>query len=133
MLCCGCRREPRPPRIIGEVAYAAYPQIQYIQTAPPPGEGIVRVQGAAPATVMVNPATGTATIRRVHYPPDQYVQTYAPFRRPEMILQPESFRKVSGISSEMFRQIEAVEKQYDPTTATLIEAVERRGQMVARM
>jgi hypothetical protein len=51
---------------------------------------------------------------------------------PEMIVQ-RDFRKISGISSEMFRQIEAVEKQYDPTTATLIEAVERRGEMIVRL
>lgn len=90
-----------------------------------------------------------STIRRVHYPPDSYMQTMAtyatPVRQqqrgmtataaappPEMIVQ-RDFRKISGISSEMFRQIEAVEKQYDTTTATLIEAVERRGEMIVRL
>lgn len=53
-------------------------------------------------------------------------------RVPEMVLQSD-FRKVSGISSDMFRQIEAVEKDYDPSTANLIEAVERRGEMIVRL
>ena len=112
------------PRLIttdGQPIYASYQPVQYIQTAIP---GTV---------VTTNPPT--ETIRRVHYPPDQYVQTYAaPFRQnpPEVILQ-RDFRKISGITSEMFKQIEAVEKIHDRTTATLIEAVERRGDMVIRL
>lgn len=31
------------------------------------------------------------------------------------------FRKVSGISSEIFRQIEAVENDHDPNTAAALE------------
>lgn len=44
------------------------------------------------------------------------------------------FRKVSGISSEVFRQIEAVENDYDAATAAQVEAVERRGgEMLIRL
>jgi len=43
------------------------------------------------------------------------------------------FRKVSGISSEIFRQIEAVENDHDPNTAAALEAVERRGEMIVRV
>ncbi|XP_065372489.1 rho GTPase-activating protein 100F isoform X3 [Calliphora vicina] len=43
------------------------------------------------------------------------------------------FRKVSGISSEIFRQIEAVENDHDPNTAAALEAVERRGEMIVRI
>ncbi|XP_055587609.1 rho GTPase-activating protein 100F isoform X2 [Uranotaenia lowii] len=43
------------------------------------------------------------------------------------------FRKVSGISSEIFRQIEAVENDHDPSTAAALEAVERRGEMIVRI
>ncbi|XP_075731935.1 rho GTPase activating protein at 100F [Rhipicephalus microplus] len=51
---------------------------------------------------------------------------------PEMVLQGD-FRKVSGISSEVFRQIEAVEREYDATTAAHLEAVQKRGEMVVRV
>jgi hypothetical protein len=40
---------------------------------------------------------------------------------------------VSGISTEIFRQIETVENDHDATTAAALEAVERRGEMVVRM
>ncbi|XP_033233307.1 rho GTPase-activating protein 100F isoform X8 [Drosophila pseudoobscura] len=43
------------------------------------------------------------------------------------------FRKVSGISSEIFRQIEAVENDHDPNTAAALDAVERRGEMIVRI
>ncbi|XP_035214734.1 rho GTPase-activating protein 100F-like, partial [Stegodyphus dumicola] len=44
------------------------------------------------------------------------------------------FRKVSGISSDIFRQIEAVENDYDAATAAHVDAVERRGgEMLIRM
>ncbi|XP_031634620.1 rho GTPase-activating protein 100F isoform X4 [Contarinia nasturtii] len=43
------------------------------------------------------------------------------------------FRKVSGISSEIFRQIEAVENDHDTSTAAALEAVERRGEMIVRV
>lgn len=33
------------------------------------------------------------------------------------------FRKVSGISSEIFRQIEAVENDHDPNTAAALEVI----------
>ncbi|KAL3203557.1 hypothetical protein MRX96_011926 [Rhipicephalus microplus] len=41
--------------------------------------------------------------------------------------------QVSGISSEVFRQIEAVEREYDATTAAHLEAVQKRGEMVVRV
>ncbi|XP_055375732.1 rho GTPase-activating protein 100F isoform X3 [Condylostylus longicornis] len=50
----------------------------------------------------------------------------------EPILQGD-FRKVSGISSDVFRQIEAVENDHDPNTAAALEAVERRGEMIVRI
>ena len=53
-------------------------------------------------------------------------------RIPEVVLQ-NDFRKVSGITSEVFRQIEAVEKDYDPVTAANFEAVEKKGEMLIRL
>lgn len=41
--------------------------------------------------------------------------------------------QVSGISTEIFRQIETVEKDHDATTAAALEAVERRGEMLVRV
>lgn len=44
------------------------------------------------------------------------------------------FLKVSGISTEIFRQIETVENDHhDATTAAALEAVERRGEMLVRV
>lgn len=40
---------------------------------------------------------------------------------------------MSGISTEIFRQIETVENDHDATTAAALEAVDRRGEMVVRM
>lgn len=51
----------------------------------------------------------------------------------EPVLIQGDFRKVSGISSEIFRQIEAVENDHDPSTAQALEAVERRGEMIVRL
>ncbi|XP_062534273.1 rho GTPase-activating protein 100F [Armigeres subalbatus] len=51
----------------------------------------------------------------------------------EPVLLQGDFRKVSGISSEIFRQIEAVENDHDPSTAAALEAVERRGEMIVRI
>ncbi|KAM3961607.1 LOW QUALITY PROTEIN: rho GTPase activating protein at 100F [Aphomia sociella] len=48
---------------------------------------------------------------------------------PPCVLQPD-FRKVSGVSNEIFRQIEMVENDHDSTTAAALEAVERRGMIV---
>ena len=53
-------------------------------------------------------------------------------RMPEMVVQSD-FRKVSGITSEVFRQIEAVENDFDATTAAYFESVEKRGEMVIRL
>ncbi|KAL9898707.1 rho GTPase activating protein at 100F isoform 2-T8 [Glossina fuscipes fuscipes] len=51
----------------------------------------------------------------------------------EPVLLQGDFRKVSGISSEIFRQIEAVENDHDPNTAAALEAVDRRGEMIVRI
>lgn len=51
---------------------------------------------------------------------------------PEMVIQSD-FRKVSGISTEIYRQIAEIEKQYDPTTAANLESVEKRGDMIIRL
>ncbi|XP_059052392.1 rho GTPase-activating protein 100F isoform X2 [Achroia grisella] len=51
---------------------------------------------------------------------------------PPCVLQPD-FRKVSGVSNEIFRQIEMVENDHDSTTAAALEAVERRGEMIVRI
>ena len=40
---------------------------------------------------------------------------------------------MSGISTEIFRQIEQVENDPDATTAAALESVERRGEMVVRI
>ncbi|CAL4064152.1 unnamed protein product [Meganyctiphanes norvegica] len=51
---------------------------------------------------------------------------------PSMVVQGD-FRKVSGISTEIFRQIETVENDQDQSTLAALEAVERRGEMVVRL
>lgn len=56
----------------------------------------------------------------------------APGQVPEMVIQSD-FRKISGISTDVFRQIEAVENSYDAQTAANMELVERRGEMVIRL
>lgn len=40
---------------------------------------------------------------------------------------------MSGISTEIFKQIETVENDHDASTAAALEAVERRGEMVVRV
>ncbi|XP_039296189.1 rho GTPase-activating protein 100F isoform X2 [Nilaparvata lugens] len=55
-----------------------------------------------------------------------------PKEPPPMVVQGD-FRKVSGISTEIFRQLETVENDHDATTAAALEAVERRGEMVVRL
>ena len=39
---------------------------------------------------------------------------------------------MSGISNEIFRQIETVENRYDQTTAEAFKAVQKSGEMVVR-
>ncbi|XP_065174201.1 rho GTPase-activating protein 100F isoform X3 [Atheta coriaria] len=51
---------------------------------------------------------------------------------PPMVIQGD-FRKVSGISTEIFKQIEQVENDHDATTAAALEHVERRGEMIVRI
>ncbi|XP_050597430.1 rho GTPase-activating protein 100F isoform X6 [Bombus affinis] len=62
-----------------------------------------------------------------------------PKEPPPMVIQGD-FRKwkdlslqVSGISTEIFKQIETVENDHDASTAAALEAVERRGEMVVRV
>ncbi|KAK9722430.1 PDZ domain [Popillia japonica] len=51
---------------------------------------------------------------------------------PPMVIQGD-FRKVSGISTEIFKQIETVENDHDASTAAALEHVERRGEMIVRI
>ncbi|CAG9861969.1 unnamed protein product [Phyllotreta striolata] len=51
---------------------------------------------------------------------------------PPMVIQGD-FRKVSGISSEIFKQIETIENDHDASTAAALEHVERRGEMIVRI
>ncbi|XP_076235895.1 rho GTPase activating protein at 100F isoform X2 [Calliopsis andreniformis] len=55
-----------------------------------------------------------------------------PKEPPPMVIQGD-FRKVSGISTEIFKQIETVENDHDASTAAALEAVEQRGEMVVRV
>ncbi|KAI4478384.1 hypothetical protein M0804_012038 [Polistes exclamans] len=55
-----------------------------------------------------------------------------PKEPPSLVIQGD-FRKISGISSEIFKQIETVENDHDASTAAALEAVERRGDMVVRV
>ncbi|KAK8759813.1 hypothetical protein V5799_028920, partial [Amblyomma americanum] len=57
---------------------------------------------------------------------------YPPIINPHLCGAP-PLAQVSGISSEVFRQIEAVEREYDATTAAHLEAVQKRGEMVVRV
>ncbi|KAL7302156.1 hypothetical protein TKK_0005379 [Trichogramma kaykai] len=51
---------------------------------------------------------------------------------PPMVIQGD-FRKVSGITSEIFRQLETIENDHDASTAAALEAVEKHGEMVVRI
>ncbi|XP_018575809.1 rho GTPase-activating protein 100F [Anoplophora glabripennis] len=62
-------------------------------------------------------------------PPAPNARTAHP---PPMVIQGD-FRKVSGISSEIFKQIETVENDHDASTAAALEHVERRGEMIVRI
>ncbi|XP_012256075.2 rho GTPase-activating protein 100F isoform X4 [Athalia rosae] len=55
-----------------------------------------------------------------------------PKEPPPMVIQGD-FRKVSGISTEIFKQIETVENDLDASTAAALEAVDRRGEMVVHV
>ncbi|XP_063988944.1 rho GTPase-activating protein 100F isoform X2 [Diachasmimorpha longicaudata] len=55
-----------------------------------------------------------------------------PKEPPPMVIQGD-FRKVSGISTEIFKQIETIENDHDASTAAALEAVERHGEMVVRV
>jgi flavin-binding protein dodecin len=41
--------------------------------------------------------------------------------------------QVSGISDEVYRQIEVVENDHDASTAAALEAVEKHGEMVVKV
>lgn len=69
--------------------------------------------------------------RSVHFP--NYMYSSDGLRVPEMVLQ-NDFRKVRGISSEIFRQIKAVEQEYvDPITLAHLESADKRGEMLVRI
>ncbi|GBP70491.1 Rho GTPase-activating protein 100F [Eumeta japonica] len=53
-------------------------------------------------------------------PPQPARANHAPGPPPPCVLQPD-FRKVSGVSNEIFRQIEMVENDHDATTAAALE------------
>lgn len=52
-----------------------------------------------------------------------------------VIAQPDSFRRISGLTSDVFRQIEQVEQQFDPSSlaSTQYAEMERRGEMIIRI
>ncbi|KPM06628.1 rho GTPase-activating protein-like protein [Sarcoptes scabiei] len=51
-----------------------------------------------------------------------------------MVMHPDSFRRISGLTSEIFRQLEAVESQFDPSSLSSRYAeMERRGEMIIRI
>ncbi|XP_074598323.1 rho GTPase activating protein at 100F isoform X2 [Brevipalpus obovatus] len=121
MLCCGRKKDNRVlsnQRIIGEsnnlgTKYLTHPGYQQ--------------------ACYTEPSPNMPTMKRSVHFPSNYTYFSDGSRPPEMIVQGD-FRKVSGITSEMFRQIEACERDYiDPITAAHIETVEKRGEMMIRI
>ena len=45
----------------------------------------------------------------------------------------ESLLQVSGITNEIFKQLETIENDHDASTAAALEAVEKHGEMVVRI
>ncbi|XP_058802474.1 rho GTPase-activating protein 100F-like isoform X3 [Phymastichus coffea] len=60
------------------------------------------------------------------------VNQLRPKEPPPMVIQGD-FRKVSGITNEIFRQLEQIENDHDASTAAALEAVEKHGEMVVRI
>ncbi|XP_023245907.1 rho GTPase-activating protein 100F [Copidosoma floridanum] len=101
----------------------------------------------AVATAVAAPGTGSSTHDN-HHPLEEGrgevndisaspgrqvpVNQLRPKEPPPVVFQTD-FRKVSGITGEIFRQIEAVENDHDASTASALEAVERHGEMVVRI
>ncbi|XP_065569377.1 rho GTPase-activating protein 100F-like isoform X2 [Artemia franciscana] len=104
MLCCGGKKENEQGSDMG-----ASPRRQQMETAKEP-------QQSFQASTTQN-IPGSVSMQRREVP---------------MVLQSD-FRKVSGISTEIFRQIETIENDTnDMATQAAIEAVERRGEMIVR-
>ncbi|XP_031776722.1 rho GTPase-activating protein 100F isoform X3 [Nasonia vitripennis] len=67
------------------------------------------------------------------------VNQLRPKEPPPMVIQGdfrkerESLLQVSGITNEIFRQLETVENDHDASTAAALEAVEKHGEMVVRV
>lgn len=59
--------------------------------------------------------------QQTHHQQQQHQQRQGGPKEP--VLLQGDFRKVSGISSEIFRQIEAVENDHDPNTAAALEVI----------
>ncbi|XP_025017984.1 rho GTPase-activating protein 100F isoform X2 [Tetranychus urticae] len=129
MLCCGRKKDSRGAsnqRIVGEGGGLG---MRYMTQ---PGYPIYQDPMDMPTGALVG---GPPLRRAVHFPVSAYsfhsVDTDGS-RHPDMVIQGD-FRKVSGITSEIFRQIEAVEREYDATTAAHMEAAEKRGEMLIRL
>ncbi|CAH0728927.1 unnamed protein product, partial [Brenthis ino] len=84
--------------------------------------GLVRENGRAAPDLTASPGRA----------PPGLPQPQRANHAPPCVLQPD-FRKVSGVSNEIFRQIEMVENDHDAATASALEAVERRGEMIVRI
>ncbi|XP_054162005.1 rho GTPase-activating protein 100F-like isoform X2 [Oppia nitens] len=117
MLCCGRKkgsRDVRGQHIIGEGSAGVYTNLAHHHHH--------------------QPAVNATHFRKAIQPTNVYHSQQLPLRSrmPEMVVQSD-FRKVSGITSEVFRQIEAVENDFDSTTAAYFESVEKRGEMVIRL
>ncbi|XP_065214984.1 rho GTPase-activating protein 100F isoform X2 [Planococcus citri] len=78
-------------------------------------------------------APDIATSPRRQNPPHGTNNTSLRPKEPPFMVVQGDFRKVSGISNEIFRQIETIENEYDASTAAALEAVERRGEMIVRI
>ncbi|XP_017465507.1 PREDICTED: rho GTPase-activating protein 100F isoform X2 [Rhagoletis zephyria] len=113
MLCCGRRKENG--RSVPDVTASP-------GRAPP---------GPLPANQMQS--LGNQQQQQPQHHQQQHQQQQQRTGGKEPVLLQGDFRKVSGISSEIFRQIEAVENDHDPNTAAALEAVERRGEMIVRI
>ncbi|CAG2109406.1 unnamed protein product, partial [Medioppia subpectinata] len=117
MLCCGRKkgsRDVRGQQILGEGSASAYGGLAHHHHHQQPVNALHFRKGG--------PLAG----------PYHSQQLPLRSRMPEMVVQSD-FRKVSGITSEVFRQIEAVENDFDSTTAAYFESVEKRGEMVIRL
>ncbi|KAK2582799.1 hypothetical protein KPH14_005059 [Odynerus spinipes] len=86
------------------------------------------------AQTMIDAQEGRGEVTDISASPGRQAPTnqLRPKEPPSLVIQGD-FRKISGISSEIFKQIETVENDHDASTAAALEAVERRGDMVVRV